>query len=1362
MTERDHLVIGLVKELLGPRGGPNEQLAPDLDPRNEYITGILAPEMKERVLEDLEADIDEAIEEVTDDENQGAEGVIIAPPSAFSPALDPKALPRSIGISFVVTAGNGEPCIEACATWARYVPDATRGWRREPYVALTPPTTVTARSNLRWENFGPDVDLYMRVRDQSDGYYRVSLYLVNQRSVREGERPTTPDHVFQPQIRVHCVPGTTLASIVVASPHTATDALAYEEAQLAMLYRHRGALARGHMCGAVWKDIDPERPHPTLATPPEAPFAWTDRSLISVEEQAKFSPADVRTEFLPCYPIESPEMGWSASAGPAPELDPLILAETWTPTAIRDRLEPLVRGYERWIEEQRRGAHSLNQYWQPLATDNLAQCEQAARRMQAGIDWLIRDEEVRLAFCFANRAIALQSTWTRNGHVVPWRPFQLAFILLNVPALADPTAADRDICDLLWFPTGGGKTESYLGLAAFTLALRRRRAFSLPTGDQTGGGVGVLSRYTLRLLTIQQFRRALGVITACEVLRVWQFADLDTPTGWRPEQCADTSDFLWGGVRFSAGLWVGGDVTPNTLLGFDYTNAAGDLCHIAGALEILQGVSNRGYNGPDQALQRKFRGTRVTAKGDPAQVLTCPVCQARLAIPEEGLSAGQHTLHFIFQGRARTAPLPSVFNMAPQIQVDSASLAHHAPPDTHTLSITFTVPEHNRLNARDVDRWWHEVVAPRLVSAAGAPELLAARPARPGYLLCSFRNIQSNEKYNNFEVYCPDPKCMLNNAAWAEQVPVNVSATSAGGQAAMILQPGSLPHLQGWPWQDVHPQMQSAGHREIAYRIPIPACTTDDQVYHRCPSLVIATVDKFARLSFEPKASSMFGHVTCYDARWGFYREWCSPDCGRQAGDTPVDHPPRHGRQVLHITVPSFSPPDLVIQDELHLIEGPLGSMVGLYETAIDALSERRIGTHRIRPKYVASTATVRQAESQVQSLFDRQLGQFPPSALDVDDRFFARTTETHPLECSHAGRLYIAVAAPGKGAQTPIVRIWSALLQTAEARRQAGAGATLDMFWTLVGYFNALRELAGAAALYRQDIRERINGYAGGNARILSDQAMELSSRANSLALPGMLDRLAQPWSEDAVLATSMFGTGVDVDRLGLMVVHGQPKTTSAYIQATGRVGRQQGGLVVAFFRASRPRDLDHYEFFTGYHRMLYRAVEPITVTPYAPRARERGLGPLAVALLRQARQINGLPVQLRWRVQQRIRRGWFSEAMLMATHRRDPEVEALPAIFEHRAIQQPDGRRPNAGITADEVAAELDRWASIAHDHQNQFGGQASNRLVYHEPTMLRPPERGVILGDEQHQLNQLPVAFENAPTSLRDVEATTQFKG
>jgi hypothetical protein len=376
-----------------------------------------------------------------------------------------------------------------------------------------------------------------------------------------------------------------------------------------------------------------------------------------------------------------------------------------------------------------------------------------------------------------------------------------------------------------------------------------------------------------------------------------------------------------------------------------------------------------------------------------------------------------------------------------------------------------------------------------------------------------------------------------------------------------------------------------------------------------------------------------------------------------------------------------------------------------------------------------------------------------------VDDRFFARTQESHPLECSKAGRLYIGMAAPGKGAQTPIVRIWSALLQTAHERSLAGSRSDLDCFWTLVGYFNALRELAGAAALYRQDIRERLGQLPNSRVSTLSEHAMELSSRRDSQTLPGLLERLAQPWSEDAVLATSMFGTGVDVNRLGLMVVHGQPKTSSAYIQATGRVGRQQGGLVVTFFRVSRPRDLDHYEFFTGYHRMLYRAVEPVTVTPYAPRARERGCGPLTVALLRQAREIDGVPVQESWHIQQRIQGGYFSQAILMDTHRRDRAVQALPPIFERRAQSQPDGRRPTLGIVEEEVASELDRWESIAHHHAHL--SVATDQLVYAESTMIREPERGVILGDAQHQLHFFPVAFENVPTSLRDVEETTQFE-
>ena len=1354
MSERDYMVIGLIKELLGPRNGSFENLPTDRDPRNEYITGVLAPDMPERDPDDTDADIDEVIEEATDDENQSAEGPVIAPASAFSPALDPKSQPRSIGLSFVIANPAGSPLIDICTTWARYIKKQNGGWQRDPQVKIL--DALPMKSEARW-TVGTDVDLYMRARQQTDGSYRVSLHLINQRRV--SDKAETPDFVFQPQIRVHCAAGN-LLSVDVAPQQAIQDPLTVEDMQLSMLYRERIALARGFLCGAMWKDIDPERPHSTLIPPQEAPFTWTDRSLVSATDQARFSPADVRTEFIPCYSVEAPETKWTWTAGRSPELHPLVLAETWQPAEIRQRLEPLVEGYEQWIRLQYQRASGLPQYWQAFAHDNLRQCDQVAVRLRAGIEWLIKDEDVRLAFCFANQAIALQSQWA-SGAARTWRPFQLAFILLNITALADPTHSDRNICDLLWFPTGGGKTEAYLGLAAFTLGLRRLRGSKQKKDDRTGAGVGVLSRYTLRLLTIQQFRRALGIITACEVLRVTHLNDQTRLTGWRPRQCTNNTEFLWGGIRFSVGMWVGGGVTPNNLLPIQFRLPSGKMRHIAGALEILQGLSSRGYEGPDVALRKTAQTTDVEAEGDPAQVLTCPVCHARLAIPEDGLVPDTYTLHFVFNRSVRSQLSASSLDMSPSIIVKKIRLFNHSAPETQTLEITFTVPDQNRLWTRDIDRWWNTIISPTLSapSTTGDIRLLAARPSRPGYFLCSYTSGQSTAVRNNFEIYCPNPECLLNKTPWAEQVPMRVTATGPSPdprQSSLFSTNTLLPSTQGLSWQDVPPFAQG-GSAQIAERIPIPAYTTDDQVYHRCPSLVIATVDKFARLSFEPRAAALFGNVSHYHSRWGYYRRFAPIRNGSQ--NSLQEHPSGLPKRPLHVEVPPFRPPTLIIQDELHLLEGPLGSMVGLYETAIDALCEQRFRNGSIGPKYVASTATVRQAKNQVQSLFARSLAQFPPSALDVDDRFFAVTKrDPHPLECTDAGRLYVAVTGPGKGAQTPIVRIWSALLQTAYERKLAGATDELDGYWTLVGYFNALRELAGAAALYRQDIVERLKF--NPMPRLLKDYTVELSSRANSLALPGLLEQLNLKWEEDAVLATSMFGTGVDVDRLGLMVVHGQPKTTSAYIQATGRVGRQQGGLVVSFFRVSRPRDLDHYEFFTGYHRMLYRAVEPITVTPFAPRARERGLGPLAVTLLRQAKQLRGIPLQQPWYIEQYVNKTYYSRAYLMATHRRDPEVQALTAIFEERATQQPSGRRPRAGAVSIEMDSELDRWEAIANE-QIRSGGNPEDSFVYAESSMTKEPERAVVLGDAQHQLGQLPVAFENAPTSLRDVEVTTQFK-
>jgi superfamily II DNA/RNA helicase len=277
---------------------------------------------------------------------------------------------------------------------------------------------------------------------------------------------------------------------------------------------------------------------------------------------------------------------------------------------------------------------------------------------------------------------------------------------------------------------------------------------------------------------------------------------------------------------------------------------------------------------------------------------------------------------------------------------------------------------------------------------------------------------------------------------------------------------------------------------------------------------------------------------------------------------------------------------------------------------------------------------------------------------------------------------------------------------------------------------------------------------------RELDTEELELSSRTSSEELSAKLDELGRRLPDapvDIVLTTSMFGTGVDVPRLGLMFVAGQPKTTSSYIQATGRVGRTNGGLVVTFLRASRPRDLNHYEYFVGYHDAIYRYVEPITVNPFAERARDHGIGPVAVALLRNASafvvESDSCPVELPWRIQERRDGRPYSEAKLMAQHRSDAEVEFLSRIFDTRASAQPESRRPSPGEVSQHLAAELDRWYQLAQLHPV---------LLYSESTQNKPAEFPVVLGDLAHEAANYDVAYENAPNSLREVEATTTFRG
>ncbi|MFC4914087.1 DISARM system helicase DrmA [Actinomadura gamaensis] len=1299
MSERDNLVEELVAEVLGPRGGTDETMPSDEDPVDEYLAGVLAPVSAPSV--EIDADQELMGRDAPESDDEGDVGDLPTGPGGMQAALpsltlDPLARPASLGISVALDAADA-PILDICCTWARYRRSSSGEWHRQPLGAVWREVDCSQERSLSVAD-DPSVELRVRARRSPAGAWKISLFLVNT-TPSDGDRPATPDHVFQPQIRIRCPEGVGLLPL---DRHRPTSD--QEEAGLALLYADRPVLARGHLCSALWREVDPERPHPDGLKGARAPFVWSDgRRLFDTATVTEFEPSDARSEFVPVIPVNAPDKSWPQSAGEPPELDPNNLAELIDGELLRQKLTPLADAYDRWISGQEQLA--VNPAPGTAEERHILSCRRALARIREGIDLLATDPDARLAFCFANRAIAIQSEWTK-GRVNRWWPFQLAFQLLNLRSVVETDHPDRQVCDLLWFPTGGGKTEAYLGLAAFTLAFRRIRAKR--EQDPTGGvGSAVLSRYTLRLLTIQQYRRALAVVTACEFLRV---SGPPGRRGWRPRSWAENDDLLWGGHRFSIGLWVGGKVTPNNLQDFSYPDANGRIITVRGAISILDG-----HDGD----------------GDPAQVLDCPACRSTLAVPPQGLLEGaETTLHFVV-GDADSetgAGLASLLSQGPFL-VRSTSVTRHANPAYATVSVTFTVS--TDVTPRQVDGWFEQHVRPLLGQWTWA---VMARASRPGYFVRSVEWGRS-EKAVDFDVFCPNPTCVLNNRlGWAEH-----------NQLGEIPAPEAFARGDG-----------------ISTRCPIPALTVDEQVYARCPSMVVATVDKFARLAFEPRAGTLFGNVDRLNEHLGYYREW-APSSG------PSNGLPARGRQDptagRSVPVQRLRPPDLVLQDELHLIEGPLGSMVGLYEAGIDVLATAHEDGSPVRPKYIASTATVRQAEEQVRSLFARGLEIFPPPALRAEQSFFSATGPAHPLDSQEPGRLHVGVVAPGRGAQTPIVRVWSRLLQTPVERLRAGTPEKdLDPFWTLVGYFNAIRELAGAVALARQDILQRLGSISPTPRELNENDLMELSSRARSLELPSILADLAIPLTPagrspvDAAVATSMFGTGVDVDRLGLMVVHGQPKTTSSYIQATGRVGRSVGGLVVTFYRASRPRDLSHYEYFAGYHTTLYRHVEPVTVNPFAARARDRALGPVAVSILRQASELPGpagpVPVSERWRIQQRLNGGWYCRAGEMQNARNDPEVNLIPELLEDRAAQQPPMRRPVPSDTANHVHSELDRWQQLA--------SRAPDRLLFNESTVTRPATAPVVLGDLAHLVAGTGQAYENAPTSLREVEATVSVRG
>ena len=483
----------------------------------------------------------------------------------------------------------------------------------------------------------------------------------------------------------------------------------------------------------------------------------------------------------------------------------------------------------------------------------------------------------------------------------------------------------------------------------------------------------------------------------------------------------------------------------------------------------------------------------------------------------------------------------------------------------------------------------------------------------------------------------------------------------------------------------------------------LPIQIVDEELYQAPPTLLFGTVDKFAMLPWKKEIGSFFGLNSVNRS------------------------------------------PELIIQDELHLISGPLGTMVGLYETAIDALCSSK----GVKSKIVASTATIRRAAEQCSALYDREVAQFPHPGLDAEDSFFARESTVN-YETNKYGRLYVGLMPSGKTKAMMEVRSIAALLQ--KINTMDLPDEMKDKFWTLAVYFNSLKDLGKCSTLVDDDVKDFIKRTAyrlgtAKDARMIAG-ADELTSRVSTTELNETLDKLEKlvyskenienkRYASNVLLATNMISVGIDVARLNVMLLVGQPKLTSEYIQASSRIGRSFPGVAFAMYDGSKSRDRSHYEQFKPYHESFYKYVEPTGATPFSKPARERALHAIVIALLRH------LNIDLASESgAAEFTRAKYSECI--------SKIRSYIVARDSSIISRMNsGMDDDSAIIAEEIDVIVDEWERIAE-------GFGEDHFIYGEKYMTKHPEDGEGRLLKVFNTSRSDTAFDTM-TSMRNVDSS-----
>ena len=1001
---------------------PNgEEILFNGDPLKVYVSGVLFPrndtclkgvvELREP---DDEEDVDDEPEEVADYKEVPRRSESEAVIDEETPKINAR-FQSAMGITLCVPNGNGLKVLISAGTYSpgkhvypntietkdgkRTIKLSNHGKEKECYFRQKHeyellvneedmPTKEARHKEYRIGADGEEIALRVSITyrmDLADGNGEIfTVTLFNTNTDRYTDHCSSYEKCwFQVGFSVHCQAG--FLPLPRNFDRKAEDA---DYRLNALLYRDVRDYAIGHGCAATWEGE---------------------------------IPGIVNAVFMPEYEVKP----IVPTTFPGVKLEMKLYSENRAETI--DDLQKLAARYRDWIVKEREKAEAVPEEHRETARGQVELCRTCLARLERGVALLKTDDTIWQAFAFANRAMLMQQlhyrlplvkysdydddklcgvleekivmpqvddedTWfnKKDNTYGKWRPFQIAFLVMNLDSIGDISSEERKIVDLIWFPTGGGKTEAYLGLTAFTIFLRKLR-------DKADRGTSVIMRYTLRLLTSQQYERAASLICSMEKLR------------------AENEELL-GKERITIGLWVGGSLTPNS--------------------------EKKAVENIEEIKKKKYRDKNASV------ILKCPWCGASMSTYSDNA------------GNVRT----------------------------------------------------------------------------PGY----------SPGGAKVHFICDNPDC------------------------------------------DFHDD-----------EFELPLRLYDDDIYANPPTLLFGTVDKFAMLPFRPKAKSLFG------------------------GDQ------------------ENAAPDLIIQDELHLITGPLGSAVGIYEVLIDELCKHNGG----RPKIVASTATISHAGQQCNALYgcgEDNVFQFPVQGTSYRDSFFAHE------EPDAIGRKYIGLyGSAASTSATASIAAFASLIYAAKAIN-VNEEKERDPYWTNLAYFGSMRELGQAATWFMTDIKERLEtiykwrmeaSLDGTKRRYIygSGQA-ELTSRMANDEIPKILKKLEEGYSGnterfgddnsekreyplDVCLATNMVSVGVDVPRLGLMTVTGQPKTMAEYIQATSRVGRDANhapGIVYIIYNTAKSRDKSHYEKFQSQHGKLYYSVEPTSITPFSEPMRERALPAIFAAIHR------------------------------------------------------------------------------------------------------------------------------------------------